>query len=147
MAELQEANAVVEHAKTNSEFGPRFSSTGLDWNDMVLCTITDASFANVEVELKSEREPLRSQQGLFHVLASPDVVNGNRFTVHPIGWSSTSIRRVCRATMQTETYAMTDGVESGLRLRGAIVDAMGLLDMRDWEKSSGKHLRHVWLTD
>ena len=37
--------------------------------------------------------------------------------VHLIGYSSTIIGRVCRSTLQAETYALSDGVEESMRLR------------------------------
>ena len=145
--ELRDANKTVERAMAGAEEGLFFTSSGIDWKTAVLLTVTDASFANVEIGLENRREPLHSQQGMFHFLASPEIVDGMQCTVHPIGYSSTSIRRVCRATMQTETYALQHGVESGLRLRAVIVEARGLLDLRSWETSAAAQMRHLWLSD
>ena len=49
--------------------------------------------------------------------------------------------------MQTETYALQHGVESGMRLRAGIVDCRGLLNMSTWEDSSAANLRHLWMVD
>eukprot|EP00974_Lingulodinium_polyedra_P023324 2253122-Lingulodinium_polyedra.AAC.1 len=46
-----------------------------------------------------------------------------------------------------ETFAMSKGTEYGSRVRAAIVDAKGLLDMTWWEESSAEHKSHVWATD
>ena len=43
-----------------------------------------------------------------------------------IGYSSTIIGRVCRSTLQAETYALSDGVEESMRLRAALADAHGV---------------------
>ena len=49
--------------------------------------------------------------------------------------------------MQTETYALQHGVESGMRLRAGIVDMRDLLDMKHWESSSASSMRHLWMVD
>ena len=44
--------------------------------------------------------------------------------VHLIGYSSTIIGKVCRSTLQAETYALSDGVEESMRLRAALAERM-----------------------
>ena len=39
------------------------------------------------------------------------------------------------------------GTEGGTRIRAAVVDALGLLDMHEWEESAARHMGHVWFTD
>ena len=46
-----------------------------------------------------------------------------------------------------ETFAMIKGTEAGVRLRAAIVDMMGKLDMRHWEETAARHMGHIWMTD
>ena len=46
-----------------------------------------------------------------------------------------------------ETFAMIKGTEAGTRIRAAIVDMMGKLDMKDWENSAAQAMGHVWMTD
>ena len=94
-----------------------------------------------------ELEPGRSQQGHIICLAPAEMVNLQVATIHPISWSSTVIKRVCRSTLQAETMSLTKGIEAGMRLRAAIVDMRGQLDMHDWEESSSSQMGHVWLTD
>ena len=43
--------------------------------------------------------------------------------------------------------SLTKGIEVGLRLRAAIVDMKGKLDIHDWEESSANQMEHVWMTD
>ena len=66
---------------------------------MIVCTITDASFANEKVVALNEIEGSRSQQGYIVVLAPADMMNRAEAVVHPITWSSTVIKRVCRSTL------------------------------------------------
>ena len=42
---------------------------------------------------------------------------------------------------------MIRGTEAGTRLRAAIVDIKGQLDVRNWEESASRHMGHVWITD
>ena len=57
--------------------------------------------------------------------------------VHLIGFSSTIIGRVCRSTLQAETYALSDGVEESMRLRAALADAHDVFLRAYWELSHG----------
>ena len=146
VSDLRQANKVLELALSTSDEGLYFSSD-FNWDDCVVASITDASFANEEAVVNGDNEAGRSQQGYVLCLAPADVVNSDVATVHPIAWSSTVIRRVCRATLQAETMALTKGVEAGVRLRAAIVDMRGKLDLKDWEQSSSSQMGHVWFTD
>ena len=46
-----------------------------------------------------------------------------------------------------ETFAMIKGTEAGTRIRAAIVDMRGQLDMHDWEDSAQQAMGHCWMTD
>ena len=46
-----------------------------------------------------------------------------------------------------EAFSLTNGTESGARIRAAIVVARGKLDHRNWELSASENMSHVWLTD
>ncbi len=48
--------------------------------------------------------------------------------------------------MAAETQALLAGVEEGLRIRCAIADMRGI-KTKDWEASSSRCIRHLWLTD
>ena len=61
--------------------------------------------------------------------------------VHLIGYSSTIIGRVCRSTLQAETYALSDGVEESMRLRAALSDAHGVFLRTDWEYHTARFMR------
>jgi hypothetical protein len=138
---------VLEIAQANSTEGIFFSSSGITWDDAVVCTITDASFCNETVVIDGVSEPGRSQQGYVVCLAPAGVVNMSEAIIHPISWSSTHIKRVCRATLMAEAFAMIKGTEAGARIRAAIVDMKGDLDMRNWEESAARAMGHVWMTD
>ena len=109
--------------------------------------MTDASFCNESEFVKCVLEPGRSQQGYVVCLAQADAVNAKEMVVHRIIWSSTVIKRVCRSTMMAETFAMIRGTEAGAKIRAAVVDMKGQLNMADWEGSSANVMGHVWMTD
>ena len=44
----------------------------------------------------------------------------NKHIAHVISYGSTTIKRVCRSTLASETYAMQTAVESGDTLRAII---------------------------
>ena len=114
---------------------------------MIVCTITDASLANEKVVVSNEKESKRSQQGHIIVLAPADMMNRSEAVVHPITWSSTVIKRVCRSTLMAETFALIRGIEAGVKLRASIVDMKGQLDRNNWEESACEAMGHKWLTD
>ena len=113
----------------------------------MVCTITDASFCNETVVIDGVDEPGRSQQGYIVCLAPAGMLNLSEAIIHPISWSSTHIKRVCRATLMAEAFAMIKGTEAGVRIRAAIVDMMGKLDMRNWEETAARNMGHIWMTD
>ena len=150
--DLRECNKVLEYAQARSHEGIHFSADGPSWEDAVVCTITDASFCNETVLVDGPYfdkvpEPGRSQQGYIICLAPPDIANLPEAIIHPISWSSTHIKRVCRSTHMAETFAMINGTEAGCRIRAAIVDMKGELDFRHWEDSASRAMGHVWMTD
>ena len=54
--------------------------------------------------------------------------------------------------MQAETLACLWGVESGVRIRAAIPDARGMLQLHrklrpDWKEKSSMNMGHLWVTD
>ncbi len=61
------------------------------------------------------------------MLADPAVTDGGAKGVHMIDWSSTTIKRVFRATVQCEAYAATNAVEHGDVLRATMADLHGQL--------------------
>ena len=80
-------------------------------------------------------------------LTGPDSFDKNGMEVHLIGYSSTIIGRMCRSTLQAETYALSDGVEESMRLRAAWADGHGVFLRTDWEYHTDRFMRNVWMID
>ena len=95
---LKDANRVVELALQGSDFKIKitFKTDWIDWNDLAVVAFSDASFAN-EAELKS-------QQGSIHYITSRSDVKSGEHKFHRIGFGSSTLKRVCRATLLAEAY-------------------------------------------
>ena len=147
LRDLVFANKTVADAKEFSNHGITYKAGVLDFNDCILCTISDASWSNEKQLVKGKLEPLRSQRARMTVLAHKEFLKRMETPFYPIAWQSTIVKRVCRSTLQAESYGMTAAVEEGMRLRAMIVDSRGLLDRRKWEVTSRQNMQHLWLTD
>ena len=130
---------ILESSATGLVYKPKC----IDWNEPVLVTITDASFANEEDVVNDKLVPHRSQRGRLHFLCGRQMAEGAETSpAHLIGFGSTLIKRVCRATLQAETYALQHGVEEGYRLRAILAEVSGR-PYADHET----FCHHLWLSD
>ena len=159
--DLLEANKVVDYAKNTHDQGITFKSGIIDWPNLmnnVVLTVPDASHGS-EYEIVAaygpdgeeieQLEPFRSQGGRILAIASREVLELGKTKLHVIAWGSTVIRRVCRATVQAETYNLQEAAEHGDLLRAALVDIAGGLgdDKRRWEAVAASKMIHLWVTD
>ena len=69
------------------------------------------------------------------------------FQFHLLSFSSNIIKRVCRSTMQAETYSMQLGVETTDALRASFADMHEQLEPDGWEDSASRFVKAAWLTD
>ena len=128
-------------AQLFSKHGLHFKAGAIKWKDCILCTVSDASASrsNEQQIVKGKLEPYRSQRARMTLLV--DKKFGTE-TFYPIVWSST-IKRVCRSTLQAESYPMTSGAEEGLKIRAMIADCCNQLDLRRWEESSRTYMKQI----
>ena len=98
---LKEANKVLELALNGMDLKLRYKNGPFNFQELGVLTASDASFAG---------EPnSRSQQGRIHFLVpAQQLLNPEccEYDVMIVSFSSTTIKRVCRATLQAETYAL-----------------------------------------
>ena len=104
--DLKQANKVLEYALETSTQGLYFKAGVVDWETAVVVTCCDASLGNEDEIVKGIAEGGRSQQGFVIGLSPPDILNATDTSFHPIGWASTVIKRVCRASLHAETMAL-----------------------------------------
>ena len=70
------------------------------------------------------------------------------YDVMVVSFSSTTIKRVCRATLQAETYALQNAQESGDRIRAALAELYGNGSKgTDWDLRARMRIPHICLTD
>ena len=98
---FKEANKVLELALDIMDLKLRYKKGPFNFQELGVLTASDASFAG---------EPgSKSQQGRIHFLVpSHQLLDPQCFDydVMIVSFSRTTIKRVCRATLQTETYAL-----------------------------------------
>ena len=143
VATRTEANKLLKMALGQ---GPeiRYRHSGsLDFMKLGVFTASDASFAG-ETQLKS-------QQGRVHFLCPTDQLRDPEnclLDVMLVSYSSTTIKRVCRATLQAETYALQDAQEAGDKIRAVLAEMYGhLASGPSWYDSAREHVPHVMLSD
>jgi hypothetical protein len=143
VATLNEANKVLELALKGKNLNLRYRNGPFDFEKLGVLTASDASFAN---------EPnSRSQQGRIHFLAPADQLcdpTCECYDVMVVAFSSTTIKRVCRATLQAETYALQNAQEAGDRIRAVLAEIYGYgIQGSGWEQKARERVPHVSLTD
>ena len=76
-----------------------------------------------------------------------DVKTGeHRF--HLIGFGSSTLKRVCRATLQAEAYALQGSIESGDKIRALLCELIGrLTSVKEWYQQSQQAMLHLYFTD
>ena len=141
---LHEANKVIDLAhKDMTSAKYRFPARHLNWEDIGVITVTDASFSN---------EPgFRSQQGRVHFIGSAEQIKDPecwRFRVITVSCSSTTMKRVSKSTLQAETYALQNGTESADKIRAVLAEMKGCVtSRRTWEKNTRENIPHLIMTD
>ena len=141
---LMEANKVVELAiKGMNDVRLTFPNGWIEWRKIGVLTVTDASF--------SGEAGFKSQQGRIHFLASTEDMKSldcTTFKIYPISFSSTTIKRVCRATLQAEAYSLQAGMEAGDRIRALIAEMRGQISsLINWLEDSKKVVPHLQFSD
>ena len=106
-------------------------------------TASDVSFAG-ETQMKS-------RQGRIHFLCAAEQLLDPKscyFDVMLVSFSSTTIKRVCRATLPAETSAFQNAQEAGDKIRAVLAEMYGHLSPGpDWYESARKHVPHAMLSD
>ena len=140
---LTDANAVVVLAHKGHDVKLCFPAAHLRWNEVGVITVTDASFSN--------EKNYKSQQGRIHFLGDLKQIKDEKTTTYkvmPLSFGSTTIKRVCRSTLQAETYALQNGLETGDKLRGVIAEIKGKIrSLKTWEEDSRGCIPHLAMTD
>ena len=140
---LIEANKVLELTLNGMDLKLRYKNGPFNFQELGLLTASDASFAG---------EPgSKSQQGRIrflvpaHQLLDPKCCD---YDVMIVSFSGTAIKRVCRATLQADTYALQNTQQAGDRVRALLAELYGYgTTDPDWHDASRRAIPHVMLSD
>ena len=140
---LKEADKALELALNGMDLKLRYKNGPFNFQELGVLTASNASFAG---ELGS-----RSEHGRIHVLVpahqllDPKCCDSD---LRIVSFSSTTIKGVCRATLQAETYALQSAQEAGDRVRALLAELYGYGTTRpDWHDASRRAIPHVMLSD
>ena len=85
-------------------------------------TVSDASRSNEEELTKKELKKQKSQRTRMMILEDPDFSEKEGCAFHVLSWQPAIIRRVCRNTLQAETYGVNFAVEEGIRMKALLTE-------------------------
>ena len=147
--DLLEANKTLKKAQENEDVSVTFKSGLVNFEEAIIVNVTDASHAAEEVYVGERVEPYRSQSGRLALLADPKILEeGNQSAgVYVVEWTSTTIKRVCRSTLQAESYSLTGGVEAASHIRAFLYEIMKPLPRVGWEPLVAADRLVVWVSD
>lgn len=118
-----------------------FPAKWVDWERIGVLTFTDASFCN--------EKGYKSQQGRIHLADAREMKKGaSVYRVYTLAFYSTTIKRVCRATLQAETYSLQAGLEAGDRIRALLCEMKGgVTDANQWDDQARALMPHLCKSD
>lgn len=133
------ANTLVAVAQKTKDEGLFFPSNAFKFEDAIIVGIQDASFANDQVVNEKDKKPAyRSQSGRLACLAPPDFETEDRGVMMVLDWRSTTVKRVCRSTLQAEAMILSTGVEECERVRAVMYGLHHVLPAGDraWQTAA-----------
>ncbi len=149
--DLLQANKLLSSTMASKEKGIFYPSKAFAFEKAVLISVNDASHAASFEEVKPGYVGgHRSQSGRLLLMASPDFVEKGEGLVHLLEWHSTTIRRVCRSTLQAETLSMQLGAEECEHVRQILYYVKNNPDFGNPSRNYVNALDHmvcVWATD
>ena len=133
---------MLELALNRMDLKLRYKNDPFNFQELGVLTASHASFAG---------EPgSKSQQGRIHFLVpahQPLDPKCCDYDVMIVSFSSITIERVCRATLQAETYAVRNAQEAGDRVRAVLAELYGYgTTGPDVHDASRRAIPHVMLS-
>lgn len=151
--DLVATNKFLAAAQKTTSNGIRYWKGALDFDKAVLISVTDASFAaEVRTSETGRKSGHRSQAGRFLLMADKMPKLGEPAKVYILEWTSHTIRKVCRSTLQAEVLSSIDGCEAGQYLRTLLFNMsvpkpIGLLEQLIWKREARDSRLLYWLSD
>ena len=145
------ANNVVKITKETKDEGITFPLKAFKFEDLMIVGIQDASFAaDDDLSGSGKRLGGRSQSGRLVCLADKSFMERRTGHLLPINWHSTTLKRVCRSTLQAETLSLQLGSDETEHLRSVIHGLYYDHDAHNrstWQVASQDSIYTMWLTD
>ena len=145
------ANGIVKITKETKNEGITFPLKAFKFEDLMIVGIQDASFAaDNDLSGSGKRLGGRSQSGRLTCLADKSFMERRTGHLLPINWHSTTLKRVCRSTLQAETLSLQLGSDETEHLRSVIHGLYYDHDPRnrdEWQVASQDSISTLWLTD
>ena len=112
------ANGIVKIARNTKEVGLHYPLRAFTFEKAMVVGIQDASFSNDHaVQESGKKLGHRSQSGRLLCLADGSFRESRQGHLFLLDWHSTTLKRVCRSTMQAETLSLMHGSEETEHLR------------------------------
>ena len=144
LQDLINTNKFLAAAQKTTGNGIRFFKKKFNFETAVLLSVTDASHAaELHVSQVGKPDGHKSQAGRFLFLADKMPTLEEAANVHVLEWSSHTIKRVCRSTLQAEVLSSMDGSESGQYVRNLLY---AMAHPRDDEGDRGRAWK-IWASD
>ena len=115
------ANTIINIARKSKHAGIVFPLRAFEFEEAMIVGIQDASFANdYEANVNGDKGGYRSQGGRLMCLAPPSFKETKSGNLLLLDWHSTTIKRVCRSTLQAESMSLLSGMEECEHLRAVL---------------------------
>ena len=116
--DISYANTIINIARKSKNTGIHFPLRAFEFEEAMIVGIQDASFANdYEANQNGDKGGYRSQSGRLTCLGPPSFKETKSGVLLLLDWHSTTIKRVCRSTLQAESMSLLSGMEECEHLR------------------------------
>lgn len=144
------ANGIVKIARNTKEVGLHYPLKSFKFEEAMVVGIQDASFSNDHaVQESGKKLGHRSQSGRLLCLAAGSFRERQQGHLFLLDWHSTTLKCVCRSTMQAETLSLMHGSEETEHMRLVPHGLHHRHDRRDrqWLVEAQDQICLDWYTD
>ena len=150
--DLRNTNKLLSAAQKTAKNGIHFVIGKFDFEDTILLSVTDASHAaEVSYTAVGTEQGHRSQGGRFLLLADHMPTKDSPTVCHVLEWSSQTLKRVCRSTLQAEVLSSMLGSESAQQMRWLLYSLKypRIPESRsyEWKIQAADSKQVIWLSD
>lgn len=143
-------NSIVNIAMKTKNEGITYPRRAFPFNELSIISIHDASHAaDYDVNTAGQKLGFRSQSGRLLCLGHSSFPSTLCGPLMLVDWHSTTIKRVCRSTLQSETLSLLSGSEDADHLRYVLygMKVPSGYGNNDWLIAAQDDLVVLWMTD